>query len=74
MMLNGAGGIALQPTGLSKFCKKYGIAQNIGNQKTYSTKLFVFTALEMAHFKIFYKLQENFIFLWGRCEVLTLLF
>ena len=46
--------IALQPIGLSKFCKKYGIAHTLGNRKTYLTKLFVFTALEKAHFKIFY--------------------
>ena len=45
--------IALQPIGLSKFCKKYWIAHTLGNRKTYLTKLFVFTALEKAHFKIF---------------------
>ena len=46
--------IALQPIGLSKFCKKYWIAHILGNRKTYLTKLFVFTAMEKAHFKIFY--------------------
>ena len=46
--------IALQPIGLPKFCKKYGTAHTLGNQKTYQIKLFVFTALENAHFKIFY--------------------
>ena len=34
--------IALQPIGLSKFCKKYGIAHTLGNRKTYLTKGFAF--------------------------------
>ena len=46
--------IALQLIGLSKFCKKYGIAHTLGNRKTYLTKGFAFTVFEKAHFKIFY--------------------
>ena len=38
--------IALQPIGLSKFCKNYWIAHTLSNRKMFLTKLFVFTALE----------------------------
>ena len=46
--------IALQPIGLSKFCKKYEIAHILGDRKIYLTKLFAFAAFDRAHFKIFY--------------------
>ena len=51
--------IALQPMGLSKFCRKYGIAHTLGNRKTYLTKGFALTVFEKAHFKIFYLLQNQ---------------
>ena len=65
--------IALQPIGLSKFCKKYGIAHALGNRKTFN-KLFVFTAFEKAHFKIIHYLQKNFIFHSANLKTLIKLF
>ena len=66
--------LALQPIGLSKFCTNYGIAHTLGNRKTYLTKLFVFTALEKAHFKIIHYLQKNFIFHSANVKILIKLF
>ena len=61
--------IALEPMGLSKFRKKYGITYIHRDRQTYLKKLFVFKT-----FKSFYWLQKNFIFHSANLKILIKLF
>lgn len=53
--------ITLEPIGLSRFCKKYGINNIIGCREIYQAKLLVLTVFEKAHFELFHIVQKNFI-------------